>query len=235
MENEKENGSPDCCKLNKRKGILQGIIYGTIPHAGCIAFIVFSLLGVTVLASLFRPLLAKAYFFYIMISLSLIFATFSALLYLRKNGGIRKAGEHKGYLGILYGSTIIVSLILYMVVFPLIANVSATGDVVSENLDYINIKVKIPCPGHAPLIISELEKLDGVESIKFSFPNKFNVGFDSNFVSKDQILQIDVFKEYAATLLSEEVEQVQKTEEYQSCCSGPSCGSAQTGVCGCGS
>lgn len=227
-----EEEIPECCKPSKKKGILQGIIYGTIPHAGCIGFIVFSLLGVTVLASFFRPLLAKAYFFYIMISLSLIFATFSAFLYLRKNGGIRKAGQHKGYLGILYGSTIFISLILYMFVFPLVANVSATGDVISGNLDYMDIKVKIPCPGHAPLVISELKKSKGVEYVKFSFPNKFNVGYDSSLVSKNQILSIDIFGEYPAALLDGEVED--EEELYQSCCGSSGCGSATTGRCGCG-
>jgi len=229
---------PDCCKPKnnpedgKKKGIIQGIIYGTIPHAGCIAFIIFSLLGVSVAASLFRPLLAKAYFFYIMVGLSLVFATFSASLYLRKHGGINTAKHHKGYLTILYGSTIGISLFLYMVVFPVVVSASGT-EVNSEAV--INLKVKIPCPGHAPLITTELEKLNGVEGVEFSFPNEFKVGYDANKVSKEKILDIKVFEEYPAEVLDEEIKIDNQQTSSEGCCGGPSCGSAQTGVCGCGS
>ncbi len=66
-KDKKENIASSCCKKpieKKPKGLLQGILYGLIPHTGCIAFILASIFGLTFAASLFRPLLAKAYFFY---------------------------------------------------------------------------------------------------------------------------------------------------------------------------
>jgi len=203
MEKQKEN-IPDCCKPKKSSGLVSGIIYGAVPHAGCIAFILFSILGMTFAASLFKPFLAKAYFFYIMVGLSLIFATISAFFYLSKHGGVKTLGEHKGYLSILYGSTIAVSLILYMFVFPLVANVSAQTNSGSTSIESetISLKVAIPCPGHAPLIIDELNKVSGVENVKFEFPNKFTVTYNSAKTSKNTILSLDIFKEYKAQPLS---------------------------------
>jgi len=202
MENK---NIPECCTkkpTKKSSGFIQGLIYGSIPHAGCIAFILFSVLGVTFAASVFRPLLAKAYFFYAMILISLIFACISAFFYLRKQGGIKNAKHHKGYLGILFGTTIGISLIMYFFVFPLVAGVSASsGNVVqsTNSSEIIKLKVNIPCEGHAPLITDELKKINGVNNIKFSSPNIFEVSYDSLKASKNQILGLDIFKEYKAT------------------------------------
>jgi hypothetical protein len=197
---------PSCCKpvesSKKSKGLMQGLIYGIIPHAGCIAFILFSVLGVTFAASMFKPLLAKSYFFYAMIALSFIFATISALFYLRKNGGIKTIKHHSGYLYILYGTTIAVSLIMYFLVFPMIAGVSAsTGNIVAttNNSQIIRLKVAIPCEGHAPLITSEINKLSGINKIEFNSPNIFKISFNPLTVDKNKILNLDIFNEYKAT------------------------------------
>lgn len=198
MENK-----PDCChteKSNKKKGLIQGLIYGTIPHIGCIGFIIFSLLGVTILSSVFKPLMMKAYFFYLMVGISLIFATFSAFLYLRKHDYDIK--NNKGYLSILYGSTIAISLILYLFVFPLVsASVASTGNAVSGNSD-LKIKVAIPCEGHASLITGEINKLTGINSVQFTSPNIFNINYDSSKTSQQEILGLEIFREYSPKIMN---------------------------------
>lgn len=213
MEEEKKpkENLPSCCQpkndKDKKKGILQGIAFGMIPHAGCILFILASVLGLTVAASLFRPLLAKSYFFYGMIALSLVFASFSAFLYLRKQGGLKTAKYHKGYLAILYGSTIAISALLYFVVFPLVASATlssaAATSIDLSGTQTITLKVAIPCEGHATLISEGLKSIAGVESVEYSPVSTFKVYYDPNKTSKEKILALDLFKEYKATVLDE--------------------------------
>ncbi|MFH1307982.1 MAG: hypothetical protein ABIH72_03960 [archaeon] len=229
----------ECCDKpeKKGKGIMGGIAYGLIPHIGCIMFIIGSVLGVTILMQFFKPLLMNRYFFYILVLISLVFATFSSYLYLRKNDSLTKEGikKKKGYLLGMYGSTIAVNLILFMLVFPYISNI---GGVVSASdsisLSKIELSVDIPCPGHAPLISNELKTIKGVQGSEFSFPNDFIVYYDSTITSKEEILSLEVFDEYPAEVLSEEA-----TEEYLagtqilggcSKCSG--CSGACGGACG---
>lgn len=207
MKEPKQENLPECCKpktYNKTKGLIKGILFGAIPHAGCIAFILFSVIGLTFAASLFKPLLAKAYFFYAMILLSFIFASISAFFYLKKQGGIKTAKHHKGYLSILFGTTIIIGLIMYFIVFPMIAEVSAsTGKVIlTEDSKIINLKVNTPCEGHAPLITDELKKINGVKNIEFNSPNIFKVSYDPSKTNKDQILNLNIFKEYKAEVIN---------------------------------
>lgn len=235
----------------KGKSFLQGLMYGLIPHIGCIAFIIGSILGVTVLMNFFKPLLMNRYFFHALIGVSLGFATLSSAFYLKKNGllswfGIKKKWK---YLSVMYGSTIGINLLLFMLIFPLLANVSvgsssitgaAIGIAGSENTDsLLKLKVDIPCPGHAPLISQELKTIKGVTGIKFSFPNYFDVTYNSAETSKQEMLALDVFKSYPATVISESVAEQSVQEENSppaggSCCGGGgTCGS--TGGCGCGS
>ena len=224
----------------KRKTLLQGIFYGLIPHIGCIAFIIGSILGVTVLMQFFKPLLMNRYFFHILILISLLFATLSSILYLRKNGLLSLAGAKKKwkYLATMYGSTIGINLVLFMLIFPLFANVSisasATGAVVgiagSNNyFSSLRLSVDIPCPGHAPLISNELKSIDGVIDIKFDFPNNFNIKYDSTKTSKQEILSLEVFKTYKATVLDESSVQQDNKVILPT---GVSCGIS--GGCGCG-
>ncbi|MBR9677338.1 hypothetical protein GOV04_04305 [Candidatus Woesearchaeota archaeon] len=231
----------------KHKTIIEGLTYGLMPHIGCIAFIIGSILGVTVLMQFFKPLLMNRYFFHFLILLSIGFATLSSALYLRKNGflsvkGIRKKWK---YLSTMYGTTIGINLILFMLIFPLLANVSVsatsansiTGNAVldSQSASTITIAVDIPCPGHAPLISEELKTINGVQSIKFKFPNKFNVAYNSALTSKEQMLSLEVFDEYPATVLEEQsnsggLRQVDSQQPTAN--SGGTCG-ATAGSCGC--
>ena len=242
----KENDLPDCCKAKNegkdgnKSGALSGVLYGLVPHAGCIAFIAASVLGVTVATEFFKPLLLSPLFFYGLIALSLVFATLSAALYLRRNGSLSFAGAKRSwkYLSVLYGTTVAVNLLLFMVVFPLAANMvyaqpvatqsgasgasdscglqqatacpagvagvsgvsSASG--LTQLAAKLSLRVDIPCPGHAPLISGELKKIAGVESVNFRFPNFFDVEYDSSKTTQADILALEVFKTYKASVLS---------------------------------
>jgi len=201
-----------------KSGWKQGLFYGLLPHTGCIAFIAGSILGVTLLTQLFTPLLMNPYFFYALIALSIALATVSSALYLRKNGLLSAAGAKRSwkYLTVMYGSTIGVNLLFFLVVFPLLASttasaqvpsagtgaVIATGGAADAELSSVKLKVDIPCSGHAPLITRELNKINGVTAVKFGFPNVFDVTFDPSKTSRGQILALDVFKTYKATELT---------------------------------
>lgn len=255
----------------KKQGFWIGLVYGLVPHIGCIAFIVFTVLGVTTATTFFKPLLMNRYFFHILVGLSIVFATISAIFYFKKQGFIvlSKTGDGlelsfiRGglkrkwkYLLTLYGTTVGINLVLFMVIFPVVANLDSgvpltaaisaafgRGEelTLSESGSLVTLKVDIPCPGHAPLIIGELKTISGVEAVKFKFPNSFDVGYNSEKTSKEQMLSLDVFKTYKATVLSEEtelngiqlvddIEQSQPVVTTGSCCGGGSNG----GGCGCG-
>jgi len=222
---KKKTGVGSCCDVdNSKKNVAQGIFYGVIPHIGCIVFIIGSILGATLLTQLFKPLLMNRYFFYILIGISFLFATISSIIYL-KNQGYITFGRYKGkfeinvspqifkrkwkYLSIMYGTTIGVNLLLFLFIFPLLANFTlfptsvsgASSGTFSPSL--IKLKVDIPCSGHASLISGELKTIKGVEAVQFSLPNTFDVTYDPAKTSKEQILSLDVFKTYKATVLSE--------------------------------
>jgi copper ion binding protein len=208
----------DSTDKTKKSSIKQGIIYGLIPHIGCIAFIIGSVLGVTVLTQFFRPLLLNPYFFYYLIALSVGFATISSAFYLRKNGFMSRAGVMKKwkYLSTMYGSTVGINLLLFFMIFPLLANASFAPHAVNAlalaggalPFSSLKLQVDIPCPGHATLISGDISALIGVDGVEFSLPNIFTVTFDSSKVSEKQILALEVFKTYKATLLSESSIQV---------------------------
>jgi copper chaperone CopZ len=248
------NRQPCICQKQKEgnRNILQGIAYGLIPHIGCIAFLTGSILGVTVLTQFFKPLLMNRYFFYILILISLLFATLSSILYLRKNSLLSLAGIKRKwkYLTTMYGSTIGINLVLFMLIFPLLANVSVnpsvTGAVVgiagsNNDLSSLKLKVDIPCPGHAPLISNELKSINGIIDIRFSFPNVFDVKYDSTKTSQQEILSLEVFKTYEATVLDSVQQDTQSINNQPTskptgggCCGGGgSCGGSGSG-CSCG-
>ncbi len=74
-----------------------------------------------------------------------------------------------------------------------------TGNPIEESGDVITLMVAIPCSGHAYLIEDGLNKLQGVLSVNFRFPNYFNVKYDSTKISKQEILLLNIFKQYKAT------------------------------------
>lgn len=152
----------------------------------------------------------SASFFYWLIGLSFVFATVSAMIYLKKNQLLSFDGlkKKKGYLSVLYGTTISINLLLFMVIFPLvsnIANASSADDAQLGGLRNTTFKVKIPCPGHSPLISESLRNVDGVEWLRFRFPNYFDVRYDSKKTSTSDLLALDVFDSYPALVVSESV------------------------------
>ncbi|MCX6709429.1 MAG: hypothetical protein NTV63_00530, partial [Candidatus Woesearchaeota archaeon] len=189
--------------------------YALFPHIGCIAFIIASVIGSTVLMQLFKPLLMNRNFFYILIGISFAFATISSVLYLKRNRMLSGKGirRNSGYLAIMYGTTIGINILLFLVIFPLLANVKTSGlnqganSLAGSSPGFQNfdstakLSVDIPCSGHAPLISSELKKIDGVGDIKFSYPNIFEVKYDSERTNPQEITSIDVFREYPAKIM----------------------------------
>ena len=245
MENFK--GQKSCCSKNdskgERKGILKGILYGLAPHTFCILFIIFSILGATTVTTLLKPLLLNRYFFYLLIILSLVLATISAIIYLKKNGILSFQGMKRKwkYLSILYGTTVFVNLLLFIVIFPIVANFNQRKPITETSQSFLTLEVKIPCPGHAPLITGELKKINGVEDIKFRFPNLFDINYNSEKTSKAQILSLDVFRTYKATVIDEKISQTNNPQPQNNpeqppgniggCAAG--CGGSGGG-CGCG-
>tara|TARA_Y100000310_G_C20651084_1_gene799504 strand:- start:258 stop:1004 length:747 start_codon:yes stop_codon:yes gene_type:complete len=240
----------ECCENNpekkdqeKKKSAMQGIVYGTIPHIGCIMFIIASILGATILMQFFKPLLMNRYIFHYLIGISIGFAALSSFFYLRKNNKLSWDGikSKKGYLSIMFGSTIGINLILFFFIFPFIASV--TGGVSASEItgsSILSISVDIPCPGHAPLITNELKSISGVKGSEYDFPNNFDVYYDSSITSPSKILSLDVFGEYPATVAgSGETSQVKQTTARTAPSSAGSCsgGCGGAGSCGgsCGS
>jgi copper chaperone CopZ len=233
-----------CCEKekSKNKALKSGLISGIISHIGCIAFILFSMLGVAGAGLFFKPLLLNPHFFYILVGISLIFSTVSALLYLKvkKVLGLCKCENRTElkvsadgiikewkYLTTLYGTTILVNLLLFMVIFPLAANLSSASPSLqnysTSELSQITLQVDIPCPGHAPLITDELKSIDGVVDVKFRFSNLFDVSFDPTRTSEEQILSPEVFKTYKATIIESTNQQI-NTQPSGSCCGNTRCG-----------
>ena len=204
---EKENGNRE-----NKKGFLKGLLYAILPHTGCILFIIASVIGATAATQLFKPLLMNRYFFYILIAVSFGFATISSIIYLKQNKMLSKKGIKRstGYLAFMYGTTIGLNILLFLVIFPALANVksvqgktagalSGSGNSALVLYDsMVKLQVEIPCSGHAPLITSEIKKLPGIGDIKYSFPSVFEVKYSSALVSKEEILGLDVFKSYPA-------------------------------------
>ncbi len=236
--NEKQNNS--CCGSGKNevkgesKGFVSGLVYGLIPHTGCIAFIIFTILGVTAASAIFRPLLMNRYFFHGLILLSLVFATLSAGVYLHKRGMLSVDGVKKKrrYLSVLYGTSVGINLLLFMVIFPVAANMTGAS-VAVDGMPQMVLKVDIPCPGHAPLISQSLMQIGGVKSVKYRFPDYFDVAYDSSQTNTDEILSIDVFEPYPAIVVSQDAiapsQQETPQTEVQSGCSN--CGGC-SGACG---
>jgi len=244
-------GDPDYQK--EKMSIKEGLVYGLVPHIGCIGFIVASILGVTIAIEFFKPLLMNPWFFHILVIIAIGFATISSALYLRKNGLLSWVGvkRKKKYLSTMYGSTVGINLVLFLAVFPMLSNLDTgsfadtpTGAVtlagaqvenVSNSL--VKLQVDIPCPGHAPLISGELKTISGVTGVLFSFPNYFDVAYNSERTSIDEILSLEVFGTYKAGVMelkegnlandSIEFEELKEVEgnSYDESTAGGSCGS----------
>lgn len=194
----------DCCGVEKKsKSLLVGMLYGLVPHLGCIFFIIGSLLGSTLLIKAFKPFLISKYSFYFLIGISLSAATFSSLLFLKKNQSLSLQGARKRwkYLSFMYGSTVGVNLLLFLVIFPLFADFSASAGMSREDSSSLILKVDIPCTGHAPLISEELKNLEGISEIKFDFPDYFKIRYNPKKISEKKILTLEIFNNYPTIII----------------------------------
>ena len=243
----------------KKRSFLKGIFYGILPHIFCILFIIFSILGATTATVLLRPFLLNPYFFHILIAVSLLFATLSAIVYLKKNGILSFSGVKRKwkYLSILYGTTIFVNLLFFYGLFPYLANLDRTRpEKLFEDsiLSSLTLKVQIPCPGHAPLIIQELKKINGIDDVEFKFPNLFQIKFNPKRIDKIEILSLEIFQTFKVEMIKENdslerekilsqlysaIEKAKKEGKYK-CCIQPPCTMCylgnwifEDGVCDC--
>ncbi len=197
----------DCCNSDKKKdgkGVGKGVLYGLIPHLGCLGFIIFSILGVTAATTVFRSILMTPFLLHILIGLSLVFATFSLIIYLKRIDKFSFSGlvEKKGYTTVLYGTTLAVNLLFFVVIFPAVAELDSGFDVgnLSADTSRKTLQVDIPCEGHSFLINNELDELEGVEGIEFSGPNYFEVFYDNEDTNIEEIASLEIFEKYEATI-----------------------------------
>ena len=205
----------NCCKKGEKKnrGILNGILYGLTAHSFCILFIVLTILGATTLTTVLRPLFMSRYFFHFLVLIAIVFATISASLYLKRNNKLSLSGikEKRNYLFILYGTTVAINLFLFLFIFPITANISGGASLkdslvtsfnresnipLNENEKLLTAKVDIPCSGHAYLVFTGLDDFPGVENVNFRFPNIFDISYDPNITTPEEILSVDVFQNY---------------------------------------
>jgi hypothetical protein len=196
----------NCCKpanQSGKRGILSGVFYGLLPHAFCIGFIIFSVIGAGMVTAVFKKFLLIPYFFHFLVIISFLMATLSAAIYLKKNKCLCAAGiKNKWkYLAMLYSVTVLTNLLMFSVVFPALANANpvAAANQTAQLAD-LSIKVQIPCSGHAPLIIDELKKDGGVGGIKFELPDIFEIKYDAEKTSPQEIISLEIFKTYKATI-----------------------------------
>ena len=220
MANAKNTDEPAascCCPPQKKegRGFLQGVLYGLLPHTICILFIVLSVVGATAATSVIRRFLYVPYLFQIIVALSFVFATISSAFYLRRQGMLSWEGARRRwkYVTVMFGTTVAINLLFFMVIFPLVANsgfsaaapvvAAQSTDTVQAAVDRssVTLQVQIPCPGHAPLVMDELKRVDGITSLKYQFPDKFVVGYDPAKLTVEKILAADVFKEFPAQVL----------------------------------
>lgn len=192
----KTKGKPNKPNKNEKKGIAAGIIAGLVPHIGCISFAVFTLLGVTFMSSLFKKFLLLKWAFPFMILLSFFLAGISSFFYLRKNCCANKSR----YIIMVFSSVLLINFLFYFIIFPLTANISAKSTKNIEETKLIFLQVKIPCPGHAPLIIDELKKMPEVISVNYRAPNYFDVECDRG-LDEQKLLNLGIFREFPCKII----------------------------------
>jgi hypothetical protein len=203
MSNKKEAAS--CCSPKRSAGgFWRGLLSGVIPHFFCILFIIFTLIGSVAGASMAKKFLLIPHFFLFLVILSLIFATISAWLYLRRKSCCSAKGI-KGnwkYLLILYSTTLAINLIFIYFIFPAFASANNNNQTVApKTMSSLTIKVDIPCSGHASLITSELKTINGVGNISYIPLSTFEISYDPSLTNPEAILSLEIFKTYPAKKL----------------------------------
>jgi len=191
----------NCCQTNhnRRKGFGSGLLSGLVPHIFCLAFLVLSLVGAAGGAAIAKKFLLIPYFFLFLIIISLLLATLSAFFYLKKNNCCHVAGirSKRQYLLTLYATTIIVNILVAYVIIP--GSTYRQTKPIENNgqqLAIASINVQLPCPGHAPLIIDEVEKISGVAAVTFKLPETFKISYDPAKTSPEKLAAAEIFKTF---------------------------------------
>ena len=179
-------------KNEMKEGLKNGVISALIPHVGCIAFIVVTLLGISAGSIFLKKFILASWSFPLLFFISFLLASISSVFYFKKNCCENKTK----YISILLGSVLIVNGLLFYVVFPWVANINgkAYGNFVA-GLSEMKLKVEIPCSGHASLIVDELKNA-GVTEVVYNDPDQFDVKYDNKKITKDSILSLSVLKEF---------------------------------------
>jgi len=194
-----------CCLPPEKKGdgLLKGVLYSLIPHTFCFLFIIASVASLVATTALFKKILVIPYFFTLLVLVSFLLATLSAFIYLKKIDCLCFSGFKRKwkYLITLYSTMVFINLAMFMLVFPALANINTDNMLSNGKSDTdLSIAVAIPCSGHAGLIIDELKKNDWIGQVTFKMPNIFNIRYDSKVASPEEILSLEIFKTYNATL-----------------------------------
>jgi len=201
MENEKK-----CCKVEKgdsKQFFLSGIFYGLIPHSVCLAFALFSIIGAVTASAFLKKILLVNNIFYYLIAVSLILATLSIYVYLRKakclcHDGIKSNWR---YITIIYTTTLIINLAFFYYIIPALANIDSGKKINNQQLvTEVSLKVTIPCTGHSFLIMDEIKKDQGVVDVKFESPDVFKVKYDTKDTSLEEITSLEIFRIFKITV-----------------------------------
>jgi len=203
-----EKQEKSCCQTEtgkKSSGILSGTLLGILPHSFCIAFALFSIIGAVTASTFLKKFLLIPNFFLYLVIVSLILATFSSAIYLKKNKCLCATGiKNKWkYIFTVYSATILVNLFMFFVILPALANANFQNVLGEEknNLSKLSIKVDIPCSGHASLIIDEVRKNSDVDSVTYSTPDKFDIKYDPGKITPEAITSLEIFKTYPAKII----------------------------------
>jgi len=114
------------------------------------------------------------------------------------NNNVMKHGQ------IIIGCLVFVTVLFFIssTVFSNTQQIPLTGNTIAnDGTSTVILKVSIPCPGHAQLIIRNLNSISGVKNVKFDFPNIFNVEYDLSQTTEEDILNLDVFNTYRAQVV----------------------------------
>lgn len=190
----------DCCAEDKTKnqGLKKGLLYGLFPHTFCIAFFILSISGAVGGTAITKKFLLIPNFFLFLTFVSLLFASLAAFFYLKKKSCCHAQGIKKQwkYLTTLYLATIIMNILIAYVVLPVSANQISKQNFNNPLASTLNLSVQLPCPGHAPLIIDEIKKIDGVESVNFQLPRHFQVSYNPQKTNSTEITSLEIFKTF---------------------------------------
>lgn len=132
----------NCCQptSNYKKGFWTGLLFGLIPHSFCLAFLLLSVAGAASTAVLLKKFLLIPHLSFFLLITSLLLATLSAFIYLKKTGGyspLMIKSKWK-YLLTLYGSIAVMNIIVIFIVLPALSNAQVKA----------NDDVPIFCPAH---------------------------------------------------------------------------------------